>query len=391
MHLLQLAGDQIWPNFLPILALKPSTVTFLTSADPAGSYHRSLKCLHATCVRMGVGFSMEILSTPASNPTVAGCREILRDLRFDGLNLTGGTKPMSIAAYDLALRTGVPAFYLDTRRSEGPAEFLGDADPTSFARGLGNLAGIAADITVPIALKAHGFPVPESFKTPSAAWMDFSIAAARIRQDASADGEISRAIGALRHQLMNGGTAMPKKAELRKVLQRPISADAGSPWDDYLCAASGAGLIQEIESSSAGVREFLLLSEDPGTTSADLLRSLADRTFKLLEGIWFELALMDRFRREAAFSDICWSVEGDHRQESNATSRGETDLVGFDSKRLALHFISCKTTGPHGAALDHIRVSAAAPPRKAAGSPKPSSGFSAPKLTSNARKSKPTA
>lgn len=355
MHLLQLAGGQAWPNLLPILALNPSSVTFLTSSDPHHEYRSSIDAIQEACLALGVRFSLEILSTPSKYPSADECRHALLKLVPDCINLTGGTKTMVIAAYDLAQREGISTFYLDTRRKDFPAEA---ANPfgTSVKDLLNEaLPDIVARITVPIALKAHGFPVPDHFKSPPENWMAFSIQAALIRSDTTADKEIGKAIGQLRLQLMGTDSAMPKKGQLRRVLQIPISAPANSAWLRYLTAASEAGLIQSIEGSSPDHFEFLLLAVDPVTTQADVLRRMADDTFKLLEGIWFELALLHHLRQKSSFGDICWSVEADYLQDSTASSRGETDLVAFNTAGLSLHFISCKTSGPHGGALDHIQ------------------------------------
>jgi hypothetical protein len=356
MHLLQLAGSQAWPNLLPILALKPTSVTFLTSADPKEEYRRSIEAIQNACRSLGVHFALKTLSTAAGNPTTEQCRKALEGLAPDCINLTGGTKPMSIAAYDLAGQMRIPAFYLDTRRKSNPVETVSVTE-AEFARPENwNLPAIVARITVPIALKANGFPVPDHFKSPPASWTAFSIHAAGIRSDAAADREIAKAVGQLRQQLMGTDSTMPKKGQLRKVLQIPISAASGSPWHRYLTAASDAEIIQAADTTtSSDHQEFFLLCEDPVTTQADALRSLANDTFKLLEGIWFELALLHHLQQKSSFSDIRWSVEADHLQDPAASSRGETDLVAFNTQQLVLHFISCKTTGPHGGALDHIQ------------------------------------
>jgi hypothetical protein len=355
MHLFQLAGGQAWPNLLPVLALQPATVTFLTSADPHQSYAKSVDNLMTACQAAGVRATWKTISTQSQYPTTEECRKVIKDLQPDCINLTGGMKPMSIAAYDLARSLDIPAFYLDTRRKTHPVESL-TAVPSIFTDPkTWDMAAITARITVPIALKANGFPVPADLKSPPEHWTSFSIQAAQIRMDHAADLEIAKAIGELRHKLLGSSSAFPKKAQLRSLLQTPFSAPVGSSWHTYLTAASQAGVIEALDGSASGDQDFLLVREDPVTTQADALRSLAAANFKLLEGIWFELALRHHLQQKASFSDIRWSVEGDHLQDPTASSLGETDLVAFNTKQLTLHFISCKTSGPHGSALDHIQ------------------------------------
>ena len=115
MHLLQLAGSQTWPNLFPILALKPSTVTFLTSADPKEVYSSSIQSIQKACLMAGVSFRSTIISTCSKDPTTDECRETLKNLSPDCINLTGGTKPMGIAAYDLAQRAKLKASKDETK------------------------------------------------------------------------------------------------------------------------------------------------------------------------------------------------------------------------------------------------------------------------------------
>lgn len=214
MNLLCLVGGQIWPNFLPILDLRPQKVAFLTSADTSGSYNKSIVSLHDTAQKMGCNFETEIINTSEENPTLVNALEALGPHAFDLVNLTGGTKPMSLAAFQHAL------------------------------------------------------------------------------------------LAAAQHQILH----------------------------------------QDAD-------HFFLTNLDPLIDNADELRSLANQNFKLLEGIWFELALYEHLKSKTAFTDIQWSVEAD---SPDARSCGETDLVAFNKNSLNLHFISCKTAGPLSP-LDHIQ------------------------------------
>jgi hypothetical protein len=355
MHLLQLAGGQAWPNLLAILALRPTSVTYLTSSDTKQDYRRGIEAIQDACRSLGVTVDHRIISTPTKEPTTDECRESLKTLVPDCINLTGGTKPMSLAAYDIATSKGIPSFYLDTRRKHSPAESVNPQAASLRDRINEAFPNIVASLKVQIALKANGFPIPTHFKTPPEHWIRFAVRAAQLRQSLQADLEIAQAIGQLRAQLMGNGSDMPKKGALRRVLQIPITATTASHWHQYLLAASDEGILQLTDTTTADRQEFFLLQHDPVTTAADTLRSLANETFKLLEGVWFELAVLDHLKQKASFSDIAWSVEADHLQDPAASSRGETDLVAFNTVGGSLHFISCKTSGPHQSPLDHIQ------------------------------------
>lgn len=346
MHLLQLVGAQVWPNFLSILAFKPNKVTFLTSLDTEGQFARSVANLAVASKEAGHSFEYHIIKTESREPSIAECSRAVADLSVDLINITGGTKPMSIAAHIYATTTSTPSFYLDTRRQEGAFEFTssGKSSPPHPS-----LIELSSKICVRIALMAQGFPVPSSFKTPEPNQTAFSKRASNIRADRVANQAVAVEIASLRSQFIDSKRGrLLRKGNLRAALQIPFGGEAEGPFHDYLIAAAENDIIEQLQPQS----EFLLTKLDPTTEGADTLRSVADGNFKLLEGIWFEIALLDHLRDCSGFSDVCWSVEAD---SENSDSIGETDIVAFNSTTLSLHFISCKIAGPHGNSLDHIQ------------------------------------
>lgn len=351
MTLLQIAGGQTWPNFLPLLGFRPGRVIFLTSHDPHGLFAASIQSMEAAAKLAGVSVCFHIVSTTTSQPTLQECSAALGSLdgeSIDLINLTGGTKAMSTAGYRYAMDRGIPSFHLDTRRTASPFDDFGTA-PLSLP--FPNLAETTEKIDVRIALKAQGFPVPSSFKKPTTAHLAFATRAAEIRSDPAADKEIATQIFALRKQFTEETGKFLGKGKLRAALQCSITPAPGSPWHRYLEAAATHGIAEEISPAP----EFILATPDPLTTPSAELRSSAETHFKLLEGIWFELAVFDVLRLKSSFRDVCWSVEADASTDAAASSKGETDLVAFNQATLNLHFISCKTSGPHGTPLDHIQ------------------------------------
>jgi len=349
MHLLQLTGGQPWPNFLPILALKPSKVTFLISADPKGIYQKSIEAIQAALKEQGVSFDLISIKTHTENPSIQDCREILAMVNPDIVNITGGTKPMSIAAYLMAQQSKIPSFYLDTRRSSCEAFELTDTSEKNVE--FAPLGELANSIDVRTALMAQGFAVPESFAIPSAEDLAFSKQAAQIRRDSEANKRIGNYIFNLREQFVNlARNKLFEKGKLRSALKQSFVAEAGTSEYEYFVAASENELVTQMDSET----DFRLTSLDPDDSSigSKTLRSVASHNFKLLEGVWFELALLDHLQQQSCYSDICWSVES---ESENSDSIGETDLVAFNKETLTLHFISCKVSGPHGSSLDHIQ------------------------------------
>ncbi len=345
MHLLQLVGGQIWPNLLPILGFKPNKVTFLTSSDPNELFRQSIEHLSQAAKEMGISFEYSILSTSGRQPTLLDCIRTLNDnsSSYDLINLTGGSKPMSIAAYQYATDHKIPSFYLDTRRSKSsPFENTHTADLTlDFP----NITEIAKNISVRSALAAQGFPVPPHFKKPSTRELDFAKKAAELRNSPEDNRTIAKALNGIRKTLHDDKGNFLRKGKLRSALKQSIHCEKNTPFHAYLQNAVHAQLLDCPDSEE----EFYLTCLDPATENADILKKEVENNFKLMEGIWFELAVYAHLSEKSSFADIAWSVEGD------SDARGETDLVAFNLSTFNLHFISCKTTGPHSSPLDHIQ------------------------------------
>ena len=350
MTLLQTGGYQTWPNFLAVLGCKPGHVVYFTSADPDGRFSAAIRSLMDAAGLAGHRGSWEMVSTNSPEPTLEDCLSVLTRLAPESIhlvNLTGGTKMMSLAAFEFARANRIPAFYLDTRRAAQAFEDLKTGPlPCPFPE----LSALSRQITVRTALAAQGFHVPTSFKSPPDSHRAFSAAAVAIRRDEAADLEISHFLAGLRGHLMGPNDCLLKKGKLRAALQRPVEAPPGSHWQRYLQTAADLGIIRQLDPG-----QFRLVTLDPKSTDAGSLHSEANTNFKLLDGIWFELAVLERLRANPSFSDICWSVESDKATDPTASSKGETDLVAFNHETFNLHFISCKTTGPHTGALDHIQ------------------------------------
>jgi hypothetical protein len=350
MHILQLTGGQSWPNFLPILYFRPKHITFLTSNDEKQTFQKQINAIIQTCIEMGINTKViETLETKSSFPTIEECSQLLNKKSFDLINLTGGSKPMAIAAHSHAKIHQIPAFYLDTRRHNNLFEFINpESLETHFqAPNPTEWEELAKSIDVRIALKSQGFEVSENFQKPKEHEVNFSLSAAKLRTYPKNNSRISQFIASLRRQFMQSDRFHKKSAPLRNALQTPITVSPDSPEAHYLQAAAHHGILDQIDQSS-----FFLTKLDPIDTATDTLRSAAENNFKLLEGGWFELALYSQLKVKKSFNSIEWSVQP---SDSSANNIGETDLVAFNYKTLSLHFISCKTSKIHGSNLDHIQ------------------------------------
>jgi hypothetical protein len=336
MTLLQIAGGQTWPNFLPLLGYKPSRVVFLTSADPDGKFAADIDHLRTALRHAGHDADFVQIFTLGAQPTLVECRWTLENLApadTSLINLTGGTKTMTVAAWQFAKARGIPSFHLDTQRTGCPFDDFGTAvHPLPFP----DLSAIVHRLNVRIALEAQGFPVPESFKQPVPEHLSFSVEAAEIRGDETADHEIGAEMARLRKALTaDDGSKFLRKGKLRPALQNPIVAEPGTAWHRYLEAAARHDILRKLDSEN----EYLLVTLNPQDANSDDLHSQAETNFKLLEGIWFELALLERIQTTAMFSDIRWSRGFQRRNRSGGLQSGnlQPSLPFLQNRRPARH------------------------------------------------------
>lgn len=108
MKLISLIGEQPIPNLLPILYLKPSEIVLVDTEATKRVTDRLLQV-----VRKHLGCSVERITTDPYDIAAE-----LKALDFAGdnivFNLTGGTKTMSLAAYEVAHRLGSDFVYLQS-------------------------------------------------------------------------------------------------------------------------------------------------------------------------------------------------------------------------------------------------------------------------------------
>ena len=115
MHHLCLVSDQPMPNFLPVLSeeLKPGSVTLAVSPQK----ERQADALRREFESLNIDVRDNLAIADAND--IAGIEKTIVDWldHHEGedvvLNLTGGTKPMAIAAQEAFRMADKPAFYVD--------------------------------------------------------------------------------------------------------------------------------------------------------------------------------------------------------------------------------------------------------------------------------------
>ena len=333
-NLLQLVSEQTMQNLLPLLALKPKTVIQVRSADErfkraAENFKVAVASLRKT--EAYPDWSPEFFEividaqSPSADQTRRKVGESLSLWPGAVVNLTGGTKPMSIGAYSAAAYQDEPVLYCDSQARR----FLSLNERRSLPE-LSDFDEIAQSLTVEAVLAAHGID-PEKLKSsrPGQQQMECARTIHRIyRENRTAYAEISRK---LRDQLHPRGKEISKGA-IDSVLQDGLPGPDNDAEHEILNAATEAGWLRESDGKwFYQLTGNTLKKEDRVSAALDVLKALT--------GGWFELVVFESMHKSGRYGDLRTGVQSRDRSQQVV---GETDVVGVDLQRLSLVFVSCK-------------------------------------------------
>lgn len=332
--LLHIVSGERMQNLLPILALDPSRVIQICSDDPkilAAAAHTE-----AAAKEAGINAEFQIHKLPSSAPSVEDVRHAHKQLIsiFPGavVNITGGTKLMSLGAYLGASEfPDAPILYCDTANRQFiqvghhplPSEMLTFPD-------------VSDRLTVPIVMAAQG----KSFREDaiSQSLLEFGKSAWNLRilhHEA-----ISAWTSSIRNEIPRDkkGRIVKNRTQLETFLANPLPFPNSAAACDYLDAAVHVGLLT-------------VTPEGQVQMLAKPSASSIERVSNLLDGAWLELAVAEMIATQSRYSDVRWSVQPDNQAGADY---GETDLIAVDRHRLNLAVISCKTSTAHVSTLEHL-------------------------------------
>ncbi len=334
--LIHLVSEQTLQNLFPTLALQPARVLQIRSADPRfeDAPDRLAKAARLLQQNPVYGHFQPDFQPPvvldSPSPGVAETRKAVAEClcRFPDavVNYTGGTKLMSIGAWEAAVAAGVPTPYCDTRERR----FVLDP-PTAFPA-LPRFDQLAATLTVGAVMAAHGTqrhawdsePVNDDLlRFGQTAWRIWSSAYDVLVQYASK----------LREHFRRKNNRLPQsRKDLDALAAAPLPAPGSDPGaaqvTAYLDAAVAAGLLRR----GAAERDYL--------PACPPERRELERLSNLLDGSWLELYLAGLLLKTPdRYADVHWSVRPRDQRQS---AFGETDVICVDLAATALHIFSCK-------------------------------------------------
>ncbi len=338
LHLIQLVSEQTMPNLLPILRLRPASVTHLVTPRTAARSRHLGDAARAAGIHLRIDV-VNLSAMPGIPETCGAVNDAISQARENGgspvLNFTGGTKLMSIGAYAAAMQTKIPSFYVDT---QDDCFVNGGASP-EMAVLLDNdwsFTPLRNQIRVDTLAIANGVERVTGGKS----WKD-ALPLARHLFDHHAD-------EAATHEAFHGpagifphGREPRTPADWVKALDRPIPLPPAVGK-----AATALGLLRD---SGGG---FLLPDaprEELQHLAANKVPNFHVRYFgavaplqaaaTFLTGGWWEVIVAEAMAAAGLFRDIRWSCHVGQREGPDM----EEDILAVDGVQLA--YVSCKRGG----------------------------------------------
>lgn len=347
--LIQLVSEQAMPNLLPILRLQPARVFSITTEATAD---RAPK-IQSAALRAGCRFehdSVRLSGMPSILETARAVHRCIALARSAGLtpvlNFTGGTKLMSIGAFQQAAADAVPSFYVDTR-----AERLEDgATAPGFLALLGgdaSLSSITPSLTLDVIVAACG----HQSVCPGRDWRPLVPAADFLLRHPGDAALVKEALHGRNGLFPNGreprrpedwlpflDKTFPLPPELLRLLA-PTGAVRALGDDRAALPDSTADALRHLGSGEhiPGFAALYFEAVEP------LQQSLA-----FLTGGWFEVVVARAMQLSGRFRDIRWSAKVG--QLGGAFL--EEDLLALDGLEAAC--VSCKSSSERNRTLSHL-------------------------------------
>ncbi len=336
--LIQLISDQTMPNLVPVLALKPAKLFHLVTPRTAARSDcivEAARQAHVQSEPENICLT-EMPSIPETSRAVLRAMEAARKEKLTPVvNFTGGTKLMSIGAYEAALREQTTSFYVDTDHQQ----FLDGHSGPKLHTVLGedySFTPLQKVLTVNAIAVANG----RQRVTAGRDWKPY-LALARHFLDTEGDETSTwEAVHGTSGLCPNGRE--PRRAEdWRLLFDRPLRLPQRV---GELALAAGLvrarkGAFHLPDATRSRIEELARAMHPAPQEYFAAIRPL-QLTLTFLSGAWWEVAVVDAAHRSGQFRDLRWSVNVGER---HGGFDPEEDIVGVDGVQVA--FFSCKRGG----------------------------------------------
>ncbi len=339
--LIQLISEQTMQNLVPLLALKPTHVIHIATPKTAS---RSAQIVEAArqaqvCTELESIRLSEMPTIPETSRAVQRAIEAVRKTQATPVvNFTGGTKLMSIGAYEAVMREQVTSLYVDTDHQQfidghsGPKLNTVLGDDFSFTP-------FQKSLTVNAIAVANG----RQRVTGGRDWQAFLPLVSHFLQSESDEDATWKAVHGTDGICPNAREPryaadwLPLMGYPLQLPQRvgELGLAAG------LLRSDGARFLLP-DTNRAKLEEVAATQRPSAQDYFDAVRPL-QFALAILSGGWWEVAVTDAAHRSGQFRDLRWSVNvGERKNGFDA----EEDIVGVDGVQIA--YFSCKRGGAKG-------------------------------------------
>ena len=374
--LIQLVSEQTMQNVVPVLAFGPRRLIHLSTARTAPRSAGIVEAIRqARQVRDPIPLTVHGLSEmPTIAETAEATRAAIGEAREAGdvplVNFTGGTKLMSLGAYDAARVEGVASVYVDTDHQRlvdggtgerleaivgadltfGPIEKLLTVNVIAVANGCERVTGgrgwkpyaaVARHLLEHVAEEKlswatmrdkpgilGGGPEPKTWER----WVELSEKTFPLPP---ALGELAAAADLVEKSGTGWRLPRPPVAELRKLGARERRVE------------------RDQHARPPGSPEWRRLDRELQTIRKEVARHLEPivLSFNFLSGGWLEPVLAEAATRSKRFHDLRWSARTGGRGWGEEQ---EQDLLGVQGVQIA--FFSCKRGGAGAKLVSELEV-----------------------------------
>ncbi len=321
--LIQLNGENVMANLLPIMALKPERIIQIVTksqrAERSVAHFKEVFALLSK-ERGYEGYRPRIQDQTVGSSDMPEVRDAVARLLLENVgavvNFSGGSKLMSLGAYQAASALGRPSMFCDVEEERFVNGRTGPLPaPPDYEM-------MASQFSIGLMMAIHGRRREDwRVETPTDALRDFGLKAYELRNQQW--GPLEAFNKALRAALFGQTDKLPESTEeLSALIARPLTgAIANSdPARQYLAAATAAGLLK-----SQGADAWKL--------TAAAKREEIDRVYRLMTTGWLELAVLDRILRLPSYKEVLWNPTSAERLEGG--------IFCIDSKGMTLRYFEC--------------------------------------------------
>lgn len=337
--LIHIVSGQTMQNLLPLLAIKPSRVVQISSNDE--KIHKIARQLEAAARLGGSAAEFQLHPLESAFPTTEEVRQAHKQLLavFPSavVNLTGGTKLMSLGAYLGASEFhDASILYCDTDNRQ----FI-HVGKKPLPETMRKFNDIASTLKVSLILSAQGLEQGRDWKVLKASSARIQFGTKSIEMFENHPNSVRTIYQIINRHANAKGGKKPDNNDLERATSQPIPCSNDPIVDAFMDAAQRANFVVKRKQGWY----FNLHGHGP---IGERKQALTKITQQLIGGA-YEGHVHAQLEKSQRFGNFLHGVMPTSASEESAF--GETDFLAVETSRLSLALISCKSAPP---SLEHL-------------------------------------